>query len=208
VFYSAIVRDITERQRAAEAIRQSEERFRLLIEGVKDYAIFMLDPAGRVSTWNAGAERIMGYSAAEIIGKHFSCFYPPEAVAQGWPEQALEIAWTQGWSEGEGWRLRKDGASFWANVVITALCDDSGRLRSCSKVTRDITERKETEQRVRKLNEELAVRIAEVEAANRELESFSCSISHDLRAPLRATGCFARILLNQFPSALPDEGMH
>src|ERR1700704_6445370 len=115
-----------------ENFRQSEERFRLLVESVRDYAIFMLDPTGRVLTWNAGAERIKGYRADEIVGQHFSRFYPPDASAQGWPEQELATAGAQGRFEDEGWRVRKDGSQFWANVVITAMRDDAGNLKGFS----------------------------------------------------------------------------
>ena len=112
---------------------------RLLLESVTDYAIFMLDAEGRVATWNPGATKIKGYAASEIIGRHFSAFYPPEDVAAGKPERELQIAATQGRVEDEGWRVRKDGSRFWANVVITALRDDSGELRGFAKVTRDLT---------------------------------------------------------------------
>src|SRR6185312_8056645 len=107
----------------AETLRQSEERFRLLVDAVKDYAIFMLDPQGHVLTWNAGARLIKGYEASEIIGKHFSVFYPPEALARGLPEEELRVASATGRFEDEGWRVRKDGTRFWANVVVTAMRD-------------------------------------------------------------------------------------
>src|SRR5271154_2356181 len=109
-------------------LRKSEERFRLLVESVRDYAIFMLDPGGHVLTWNAGAERFKGYQAHEIIGQHFSRFYPPEALASGLPEHELKVAGATGVFEDEGWRVRKDGSLFWANVVITALRDAQGEL--------------------------------------------------------------------------------
>jgi PAS domain S-box-containing protein len=154
----AVARDITERRRVDDALRESEERFRLLVNNVRDYAILMLDPAGRVASWNQGAERIKGYKADEIVGRHFSCFYPPEEVQKGKPEHELQTAITAGRYEEEGWRIRKDGSRFWANVVITALTDASGKLRGFSKVTRDITGRKraeellhESEERHRKL---------------------------------------------------------
>ncbi|HKN54604.1 MAG TPA: PAS domain S-box protein, partial [Amycolatopsis sp.] len=123
-----------------------DERFRLLVQGVLDYAIFMLDPAGNISSWNAGAKRIKGWSADEIIGQHFSVFYPPEDVAAGKPAWELEVAVAEGRLEDEGWRVRKDGTRFWANVVITALWDDNGELRGFAKVTRDMTERRNAEQ--------------------------------------------------------------
>jgi PAS domain S-box-containing protein len=129
---------VLERERA---LYESEQRFRLLVEAVRDYAIFMLDPQGHISTWNIGAERIKGYHASEIIGKHFSCFYPPEDIQAEKPARELEIAIRDGRVEDEGWRIRKDGSKFWASVVITALRDATGTLIGFTKVTRDITER-------------------------------------------------------------------
>ena len=132
-----------------EAPKTAEDRFRLLVEGVVDYAIFMLDPEGRVTTWNAGAQRIKGYAAEEILGHHFSRFYPPDSIATGWPEHELEVARAEGRFEDEGWRLRKDGTRFWANVVITALRDETGTLHGFSKITRDLTERRMQEEILR-----------------------------------------------------------
>jgi hypothetical protein len=132
-------------QRNAE-LRASEERFRILVEGTRDYAIFMLDPTGHVVSWNLGAERLNQYSSAEIIGRHFSCFYPPEDIAADKPARELRTAAAAGKCEEEGWRLRKDGTRFWASVSITALRDDSGTLRGYAKVTRDLTERKRAEE--------------------------------------------------------------
>jgi PAS domain S-box-containing protein len=137
--------DSTERKQPEEALRQSAEHFHLLVDAVKDYAIFMLDGDGRVASWNPGAERIKGYRAEEIIGKHFSCFYTEEDIAGGKPERELTIAATQGRLEDEGWRVRKDGSRFWANVIITALRDEAGGLRGFAKVTRDLTEQRRAE---------------------------------------------------------------
>ncbi len=140
--------DISDLKRAEEALRASEERFRLLVDGVKDYAIFMLAPDGTVTTWNLGAERLKGYRAEEIIGRHLSVFYDPDDVRAGKPQRELEDATEKGRVEDEGWRVRKDGSRFWANVVITALRDEAGRLRGFGKVARDFTERKAAERRL------------------------------------------------------------
>lgn len=142
----AIVRDITQRKQIEEKLRKSEERFRLLIDGARDYAIFMLDPEGKIITWNRGAERVKGYGSEEILGKHFSQFYSPEDIERGKPNFDLETAGTEGRYEDEGWRIRKDGSRFWANVIITAVRDPSGQLIGFSKVTRDFTNRKNAEE--------------------------------------------------------------
>jgi PAS domain S-box-containing protein len=136
-----------------ESVSQTDERFRLLVEGVTDYAIFMLDPQGHVLTWNTGAARIKGYRPDEIIGQHFSKFYPPEAKNRHLPEHELRVAGAEGRFEDEGWRVRKDGTRFWANVVITALRDDAGELRGFAKVTRDLTQRREHEEVLRQSEE-------------------------------------------------------
>jgi PAS domain S-box-containing protein len=152
-----------------EILRESEERFRLLVEGVKDYAIFMLDAEGHITTWNLGAWRIKGYEAEEIIGEHFSIFYTDEDVERGYPDEVLRLAAADGHYEEEGLRVRKDGSTFWANVVITALRDEAGDLRGFAKVTRDITARREAEERERLLAREQAAR----ERATDILESIS-----------------------------------
>jgi len=145
VGFAKVTRDLTQRRAHEEELRRSEERFRLLVEGVADYAIFMLDPNGNIVTWNVGAERIKGYSADEIIGQHFSKFYPDEVRESGWPEHELLEATAKGSFVDEGWRVRKDGSQFWANVTITALRDDTGRLLGFAKLTRDLTEKKRAE---------------------------------------------------------------
>ncbi len=159
-----------------EHFGENEQKFRLLVESVKDYAIFMLDPSGRVATWNAGAERIKGYAAREIIGQHFSCFYEEEAAATGICAHALEVAAREGRFENEGYRVRKDGSRFWANVVITALRGPGGDLFGFAKVTRDLTERK-------KLEEE-RVRRAQAEEAVRLRDEFLSVVSHEFKTPL------------------------
>jgi PAS domain S-box-containing protein len=146
LIYYLIHRDIAQRRQAEETLRESEQRFRLMVNGVTEYAIFMLDPSGNVTTWNQGAERIKGYKAHEIIGRHFSCFYPAADVQNGKPQHELQVAIAEGRYEEESWRLRKDGSRLWANVVITPVQDESGKLRGFSKVTRDITERRRAEE--------------------------------------------------------------
>ncbi len=141
-----VVRDITERVRLEQALRRSEHQFRLIVEGIRDYAIFLLDSRGNVATWNSGAERIKGYSAQEIIGQHFSRFYRSEDVARGKPEKGLRIATEQGRYEDEGWRVRKDGSRFWANVILTAIREENGEIVGFAKVTRDFTDRKKAEE--------------------------------------------------------------
>lgn len=160
--FSKVTRDLTARRSAEEAVRRSEERFRLLVEGARDYAIFLLDPAGRVESWNTGAERIKRFRSDEIIGQHFSRFYPSEANEQSLPELHLKTAAAEGRIEDEGWRVRKDGSRFWANAIITALRDDAGNLKGFSKIIRDMTERKQAEENARRLLEEsTARRVAE-----------------------------------------------
>ncbi len=155
VGFGNLIHDLTEAKRAEHALRWSEDRFRLMAEAVQDYAIFMLDPEGHVSTWNTGAKRIKGYQAEEIIGRHFSCFYPEEDILAGKPARELVDAVAQGRFEDEGWRVRKDGSTFWANVIITPVRDETGKLIGFAKVTRDITDRMQKEKARRDLTAHL-----------------------------------------------------
>lgn len=174
----------------AEALKQDGEIVQLMVDSVYDYAIFMLDPGGNISSWNKGAQKIKQYSADEIIGRHFSIFYPQDAAASGKPALELEIATREGKFEEEGARLRKDGSEFWANVVITAVRDKTGVLIGFTKVTRDLTEKRAAQQQA--IAD--ARRIAEVEASNRTKSEFLASMSHELRTPLNAIGGYTDLL--------------
>jgi PAS domain S-box-containing protein len=153
--FSKVTQDLTERREHERHLKDSERNLRLLVDGVQDYAIFQLDCDGRISSWNRGAQRIKGYSAAEVIGKHFSIFYPADAVESGWPQAELDRARSLGRYEDEGWRVRKGGTKIWANVVITAIRDERNELLGFSKVTRDLTERRRHEAELREREESL-----------------------------------------------------
>lgn len=199
--FSKVTRDLTERRESEERLRQSEERYRALVEQLTDYGIFMLDEKGRIVSWNEGAKRIKGYQANEIIGKYFSIFYPEEDILNGKPAMELRVAKAEGKYEEEGWRRRKDGSRFWAGVVITAVYNHEGAHIGFSKVTKDLTERKETEnalreshERYRQLASQLKVTNAELSYANQELEQFTSIASHDLQEPIRTIKSFLQLI--------------
>lgn len=169
VGFAKVTRDLSERRKQEEAMRESEERLRLMVEGVRDYAIFMLDPQGIIQSWNAGAQILKGYTAAEAVGRHFSMFYRPEELAAQMPENELRTALEKGRAEEEGWRIRKDGSMFWANVIITPIRDAGGQLRGFAKITRDMSERR---------------RLEELEQSSRRMNEFLAMLAHELRNPL------------------------
>lgn len=202
-FFGFVITVMIERLR--ESIQDemaSLERSRLLIEGVKDYAIFLLDAQGGLASWNSGAERITGYSANEILGRDISIFFTPEDIEAGNPWRALEIATREGRYEEEGWRVRKDGSRYWASVITTALWDEAGRLRGFAKVTRDNTQRKEIEEeRERLLLQEKMAR-EEAEIASRIKDEFLATISHELRTPLTSILGWARLIAD---GSIPEQ---
>jgi len=184
VGFGKVTRDLTERRRGDELLRDSEERFRLLVNSVADYAIFLLDTEGIVSSWNLGAERLKGYRADEVIGRHFSIFYTDEDMRERVPDRLLRTALEDGHVESEGWRIRKDGSRFWASVVITALRAPDGSRRGFAKVTKDLTDRKRNEDALRGVLErerDAAERLRELDRMRTAVFEL---VAHDLRAPL------------------------
>jgi len=194
--FGKVTRDLTDRRAADQALFESEERFRLLVQGVLDYAIFMLDPQGYVVSWNGGAERINGYAPEEIIGKHFSVFYPPEDNAADKPARELEQAIAEGRLADEGWRIRKDGTRFWANIVITALYDDHGSLRGFGKVTRDLTDRRAAEQA---LDERRRLLSHLVHAQELERRRIAWDVHDDSIQSMVAVGMRLQLLAGRLP---------
>jgi len=196
--YLLIGTDNSARKQVEEKLRWTEEGFRLMVESVTDCAIVMLDAEGRVVSWNSGAQRIKGYSAEEIVGQHFSRFYPPADIERGTPQHDLDAAAAEGRCEVEGWRVRKDGSTFWANVVFTAIRDQAGNARGFAKLTRDLTERRQVEATLTSAK-------GAAEKANLAKSEFLSSMSHELRSPLNAILGFAQLMESDATPATPSQ---
>ena len=201
----ALNSEASERARAEGDLRKNRARTKMLTDSITDYAILMLDSEGRVLSWSPGATKILGYKQEEMVGQSFSRFFPPDDVTAGVPQKELEKVLVNGRAEAEGWRVRKDGSRFWANSVMVAIRDDQGQLHGFSKVMRDITERRAALEEIESLNRDLAQRASELEAANKELEAFTYSVSHDLRAPLRHIDGFSQLLVDEYGPKLPED---
>ncbi len=197
--YLLIGTDNSARKQVEEQLRWAEESFRLMVESVSDYAIVMLSPTGQAVSWNSGAQRIKGYTAEEIVGQHFSIFYPRDDIERGTPQRDLDIVTANGRFEDEGWRARKNGSTFWANVVLTAIRDQDGNLRGFAKLTRDLTERKLQDQVLHGKNTELESAKYVAEKANLAKSDFLSSMSHELRSPLNAILGFAQLMESGTP---------
>jgi PAS domain S-box-containing protein len=225
--FAKVTRDLTERRAAAEALHESEERFRMLVQGVTDYAIYMIDPRGIVTTWNEGAQRMKGYRIGEIVGRSFEAFFPQVDIVAQKPERELAAALRDGRFEDEGWRVRKDGSRFWANVVITPLYAPDGKHLGFAKITRDLTEKRQAEAVERTLLHEQAARAA-AEASRRQLlaseeaarsaaqradesnrikDEFLATVSHELRNPLNAIIGWSTILRDSSDASLQAKGL-
>ena len=201
----ALNSETSERSRAENALRKSQARTKMLADSIPDYAILMLDIEGRVLSWSPGARKILGYKQEEVLGQSYSRFFPPGDASAGVPNQELEKVTVNGRVETEGWRVRKDGSRFWSNSVMVAIRDDEGQLQGFSKVMRDVTEQKAAQEKIEKLNQDLEQRASDLEAANKELEAFTYSVSHDLRAPLRHIDGFSQLLVDEHGPQLPAE---
>jgi PAS domain S-box-containing protein len=180
------------------------ERYKMLVENVQDYAIFFMDPEGYIQTWNKGAEKNKGYTHDEIVGKHFSLFYSEQDNLDNKPARELEIAKRVGRVEDEDWRIRKDGSKFWANVVITALYDDEGTLQGFAKVTRNLTERKENEDRLKNANVILQEKQKELKRLNESKDDFISLASHQLRTPATAIKQLLGLIIEGFEGQVPE----
>jgi PAS domain S-box-containing protein len=184
--------------------RQHLEFSKLLVNTIQEYAMFLLDTEGNVVTWNPGAQKLKGYTSKEIIGKHFSVFYPKKDIVAGKPEWELDVCRESGHVEDEGWRIRKDGTKFWANVVITALRDDDGELIGFAKVTRDLSERKRHEEMLRKANRKLQQQSKLLQELNNAKDEFISLASHQLRTPASGVKQFLGLLLDGYAGELTD----
>lgn len=197
------------RKHIEDLLKETENSYRRLVEGIRDYGIFLIDTKGNILSWNIGAERIMGYQAEEIIGKPFDCFFTQKDIEEGLPSRELQLALSQGRYESESNLVRKNGSVFISHDLVTPVYNDRGILSGYSKILRDITERKLAEEQIRQLTEDLEQRVrertAQLELVNQELESFTHSVSHDLRAPLRNLAKLSQILLSRKNEQLDSE---